>query len=340
MTNGDAEDGNRLLAGYPGGYDFPSLVIRSEKMQEVMRSIVKFAPYDTPILLEGETGVGKTELAREIHHLSKRNSGPFETVDCSALPDGTLESELFGHEKGAFTGAFRRKPGLFELAGGGTLFLEEISNVSLHLQAKLLKVLEWKRIRRVGGTKWIDTDFRLVTATNKNLSRFVSEGKFREDLFYRVLGCAIEVPPLRERRDEIIPIAKQFLQDFAKRHNLAPDLAVLSLRARKILETYSWPGNVRQLRYTMECAFCRAEGQIITRDHITLPRAPQAFPDGGDGFLTIRQLEKDHIIRVLEYCEGNKRRASEILGITVKTLFNRMTAYGLHERLTRKLRAL
>jgi two-component system NtrC family response regulator len=152
----------------------------------------------------------------------------------------------------------------------------------------------------------------------------------------------IVVPPLRERRDEIIPLAEQFLHEFARRNNvpLLSRFKIISAEAMTLLINYQWPGNVRELRHMMERAFCLAEGRIITRDHITLPRAPQAFPDGEDGFLTIRQLEKDHIIRVLEYCEGNRRRASDILGIAVKTLYNRMTAYGLHERLTRKFMAL
>ena len=282
-----------------------------------------------PVLIRGESGSGKENVASAIHRLSARAGGPWVTINCSALPEGLLESELFGYERGAFTDARQAKPGLLELADGGVLFLDEIGDLALALQPKLLRVLETQSFRRLGGKKELRCDVRFVAATHRDLPAMVKEGRFREDLYYRLNVAAIDVPPLRERRADILPLARHFLGQAAlavDRPQLALDPAV-----EPMLTAYAWPGNIRELRNVMERAAILCGGDRIQAGH--LPReigavapAPTFHPllraDGSPA--TLAEAELAHIRAALDFCQGNKTRAAELLGITRMTLRSKL----------------
>jgi DNA-binding NtrC family response regulator len=302
-------------------------------MLEVTRRIA--AAQRVPVLIRGASGTGKEHVAQAIRSLSPRALGPWVTLNCSALPEGLLESEMFGHEKGAFTDAKNAKRGLLELADGGTLFLDEIGDLSIALQPKLLRALETQCFRRVGGQKEIQVDVRFVAATNRDLEGMVKAGKFREDLYYRLNVGSIDVPPLSARREDIVPMARHFIDRAAQmmgveRVNLHPSIQVY-------LENYNWPGNVRELRNVMERALILAAGDSIRPTH--LPKEivgsgtmkviePQS---DGDISLPLEAIEKRHIRRVLEANRGNKTQAAKTLGITRLTLRNKITEYGWSE---------
>ncbi len=302
---------------------------RSPAMRAVLTLADRVALVDSPVLLTGESGVGKERIARLIHSGSKRGRGPFIPVNCGALPENLLESELFGHVKGAFTGADRDHEGIFEAAGGGTLLFDEVGEIPLAVQVKLLRVLQDREVRRVGSTASRLVDVRLLAATNRNLDERVRERTFREDLYYRLKVVSLEVPPLRRRREDILPLAHQFLRRGCARYHCGP--CSLSAAALDRLLAYPWPGNVRELEHAMERAVVLAEGKpkIEASD---LP--PEILREGDrldeDGAsLTLAQVERRHILRVLERCGGSRKEAAAALGIATNTLWRKLKAYGV-----------
>ncbi len=286
----------------------------------------KVASSDATVLIRGESGTGKELIAQAIHQLSKRHEQPFIAVNCAALPETLLESELFGHEKGAFTGADRQKPGRFELAGAGSLFLDEIGDMSPATQVKMLRVLQAREIMRVGGTETIAVQARTIAATNRNLEEAVKKSAFREDLYYRINVFPIQLPPLRDRREDIPDLVAHFL----KAQNLdahAIDPSVMSL-----LTAYSWPGNVRELENLIERAVIMSGGQIITPADLpphlrgAAPAGPLA--SGGEDFPTLDDMEKNMIQKALLRAHGNKTVAAQLLGITRRQLYSKMERWG------------
>ncbi|MGE5560428.1 MAG: sigma-54-dependent transcriptional regulator [Chloroflexota bacterium] len=306
----------------------------SPKMLEVLRIIERVAPTDASVLISGESGTGKELAARAIHQVSPRRDGPFLPVNCAALPDALLESELFGYEKGAFTGATAAKPGRFELAGGGTLLLDEVGDMSLGTQAKLLRVLEERQIERLGGTRRITVDVRIVAATNRPLTELVQRGQFREDLYYRLAVIPIQMPPLRERPEDVPVLANQFLRGFAQRHGRPVRGFAADALAR--LQRYDWPGNVRELRNLVEQMVILADGEIIGVNHLPpfIATPGGAAAAAGGGALRARlgalqeQLEADLIRDALARCGGNRTRAAEQLGISRRSLQMKIKKYG------------
>jgi DNA-binding NtrC family response regulator len=302
-------------------------------MLEVTRRIA--AAPRVPVLIRGESGTGKELVAQAVRSLSPRAAGPWVTLNCSALPEGLLESEMFGHEKGAFTDAKSAKRGLLELADGGTLFLDEVGDLSLALQPKLLRALETQTFRRVGGSKEITVDVRFVAATNRDLEGMVKGAKFREDLYYRLNVGSIDVPPLRARREDLGPLAVHFIARAAQMMGVVRTGVTPSLLTW--LESYAWPGNVRELRNVVERALILSGGAPIKPEH--LPKeivgagAPRtADPAAGDTvLLPLDEIEKRHIRRVLEACHGNKTQAAKVLGITRLTLRHKIADYGWSE---------
>ena len=310
-----------------------NIIGSSEAMEKVFKLVKASAPTNATILVSGESGTGKELIARSIHKLSRRSNGPFIAVNCAALPATLLESELFGHEKGAFTGAEAQRKGRFELASGGTLFLDEIGEIDHPTQVKLLRVLEDKRFERVGGTETIQADIRLVTATNKNLKELVANGTFREDLYYRLVIVEIPLPPLKERTDDIPLLAKKFLKDFANQNE--KNVTKISNDAINKLCAYEWPGNVRELRNTIERMVVLCEGDTLTESDIpenireavkgdTPKKSSVSLTNG-----SLQSTEKDKILAVLEKHNGNRTRAAIELGISRRTIIRKLEQYNL-----------
>lgn len=313
---------------------FSDIIGSNPKMKEVSRLIHKVANSDTTALITGESGVGKELFARAVHSLSPRRERPYVTINCAAIPAELLENELFGSEKGAFTGAVARKIGKFEIADSGTIFLDEIGDMELPLQAKLLRVLQEKTIERLGGTKLIHVDVRVVAATNTDLSELIKRKRFREDLFYRLSVFPILIPPLRERLDDIPALGAYFLDKFCKEMNKAPK--TFSKDTLALLEKYHWPGNVRELENTIERAVILAEGKKITPEHlaIRLERTEEIQLREGAGLKEIAAhaqmvTERGAIIRVLKQIRGNKRKCAKILKIDYTTLFDKIRKYEI-----------
>ena len=314
---------NRRLRGGEGR---PLLVAESRAMQPVLRQLERVAPSDANVLVTGEHGTGKDVVARWIHAASHRANRPLVTVNAGGIAETLFESELFGHVKGAFTDARADRAGCFELADGGTLFLDEIANVSLKQQAKLLRVLESGELQRVGSSRTLRVDVRLVAATNADLGREVAEGRFREDLLYRLNTVEIRLPPLRERRDDVPLLAAHFLREQATRHRRpAAELAPGAMRA---LLDHPWPGNVRELRHAVERAMLMAQGPLVTEEDLGLrpPRGAAALPVGD---LTLEEAERMLIQRALARHDGNVSRAAEALGVSRSALYRRLQHYGL-----------
>ncbi len=344
----------KLVSSHKGG---PLLL--DPEMKRAYDLAARTAASDIAVLILGETGVGKEVMAETIHRKSHRHDAPFLKLNCAALPEALLESELFGHERGAFTGAHAAKTGLLESTDGGTVFLDELGELPLGTQAKLLRVLEERLVLRLGSNKPREINVRFVTATNRDLYKEARAGRFREDLYYRVSGMILRIPPLRERRSEIEPLARHFLRVFCAKTNAhEPEL---SEDAKQALIGYSWPGNVRELRNVTERAALLADGVTITREHILLepdPETPlkestpasfledieqptgvyvalpsgQHAPDTGPPLLTTadeREHEKQRVMRALDTCGGNQTRAAEILQVSRRTLINRMIEFGL-----------
>ena len=316
---------------------FGRMVGASKAMHEIYDLVMRVAPTEASVLIMGETGTGKELVAETVHGLSHRADEPFVTVNCGAIAESLIESELFGHEKGAFTGADRRHAGFFERARGGTLFLDEVTEMPLDLQVKLLRALETGRIRRVGGREAIEVDSRVIAATNRDPHAAVAEGHLREDLLYRLLVFPIELPPLRDREGDVEILADAFLAEL-NRVSGRPPLR-LSDEARDALARHHWPGNVRELRHALEGASIRASDRIRARD---LPfgdagfmdAPPDASEDAGPAGrswpqvgASIADMEKELILATLEELEGDKKAAAEMLGISLKTLYNRLRRY-------------
>ena len=309
------------------------LVGTSAGMQEVYRLIEVAAPTTAPVLISGESGTGKELVARTLHDLSPRSKGPFVAVNCAAIPETLLESEIFGHEKGAFTGALERRPGCFELAHEGTIFLDEIAEMNPGTQAKFLRILQDGAVRRLGGRTEIRVDVRVLAATNKDPVKAIQEGTFREDLYYRLNVVSLALPPLRERRDDIPALVQAFIEEFNARydkHIRALDEAVLSG-----LVAQAWPGNVRELRNTLERAIIVCETDTILPKHIP-PSPTLRVADPGDGpdsvsfrvGTNLEDAEKALILKTLAANGNNKTRAADVLGISLKTLHNKLKTYG------------
>jgi transcriptional regulator with PAS, ATPase and Fis domain len=291
------------------------------------------AKSDIAVLILGATGSGKELVARMIHELSRRSPHRFQTVNCAALPESLFESELFGHEKGAFTGAQERKLGRFELAHKGTLFLDEIGDLAVVSQAKLLRALEERRIERLGSSEPIDVDFRLVSSTNRPLDLLVREEQFREDLYYRINAFAIRVPSLRERTADIPILATRALARHCEASQLAPDAKVLSKEALEMLARYHWPGNIRELESTLSRAAMSTTGRVIRPADLELLHAEDALPPPpGAELQSLAQAERAHIVRVLEAVRWNKKHAAQVLEISRGTLYRKILEYGLESR--------
>lgn len=312
----------------------PELVGESPQWLGVIESARKVAPLKTTALILGESGTGKELIARAIHFFSPRAEQPFIAVNCAAIPKDLIENELFGHEKGAFTGATEIKQGRFELADKGTIFLDEIGDMDLPLQAKLLRVLQESEFERVGGTRTLKVDVRIVAASNKNLERAVADGSFREDLFYRLNVFPISIPPLRERRADILPLARFFLEGFCRDMNR--QRLSISEDAVRTLERYVWKGNVRELRNVIERAVIMADGAVVETGHLALcdPEVtPSGVPASGSllaiGEAAARAAEKSMIEKVLQETGGNKSRAAEMLGVSYKTLLTKIKEFGV-----------
>ena len=299
------------------------LVGQSQPMQKVWELIHTVAPTETSVLISGESGTGKELVARAIHSLSSRRYMPLVVIHCGALTETLLESELFGHEKGAFTGAQYRKKGKFEVAEGGTVFLDEISDISLKTQTDLLRVLQEKEITRVGGTQTIKVDFRAVAATNKDLEALVKEGTFRPDLFYRLNVFEIRLPSLRERRDDIPLLADHFLRKFSRAMNKR--FTSISKPAVELLMNYEWPGNVRELENAVERAMVIGREPEIQPSDFPLQVSAATQPPTGS---TLEDVERAHILRVLEGCHWNQSMAARILKIDRVTLYNKIKKFG------------
>ncbi len=300
------------------------LVGQSVAMQRVFEAIETVGPTDATVLITGESGTGKELVARAVHAASPRRFHPLVVIHCGALTETLLESELFGHEKGAFTGAQYRKKGKFEVAEGGTVFLDEIGDISLKTQTDLLRVLQEREIVRVGGNQPIKVDFRCIAATNKDLEKLIEEGKFRPDLFYRLNVFRIELPPLRDRRDDIPLLVNHFVHKFAMQMNKR--INRVAPAAMYMLQQYDWPGNVRELENAVERAMVVAqEPELREQDFILKSKA--AAEENGSA-KTLEDIERAHILRVLEECGGNQTRTAEVLDIDRVTLHNKLKKYG------------
>jgi DNA-binding NtrC family response regulator len=314
----------------PAVQRFREMIGRDEKMLIVFEWIRTAAKSDISVLILGPTGSGKEVIARMIHELSHRSDARFQAVNCAALPDTLFESEIFGYEKGAFTGAHDRKPGRLELASEGTLLLDEIGDLSLFAQAKLLRVLEERRFERLGGQRSISVDFRLISATNRPLEQFVRDGRFREDLYYRVNAFAIRLPSLRERQVDIPVLAQRFLARYCAAQGLPLDNKEFSREALELLLQHHWPGNIRELESTVSRAALSAPGRTIRASDVEfLNAAPPASAQTADRLPSLAEAERAHIIRVLEAVQWNKKEAARVLDIGRGTLYRKISEYGL-----------
>ena len=312
---------------------FQDMVGHNQSMQKIYQIIEKVARRDGTVLISGESGTGKELVADAIHELGKRSNGPFVKINCAALNELLIESELFGHHKGAFTGAYRHRKGLFETASGGDIFLDEIGDIPLTTQAKLLRVLETKQFVRIGGSRPINVDIRIITATNRNLAERVSQGLFREDLFYRINIFPVHLPPLRERKDDIALLVNAFI------HELQSDtqkrITGVSPEVMDIFMRYHWPGNIRELKSALEYTFLVAESGLVEIQHLPsqlqsalkTETAPQSAP--ADSGTAVGAEEKAQLIEALRKADGNQSRAAGILGVHRMTVFNRMRKYGI-----------
>ncbi|MCU0575358.1 MAG: sigma-54 dependent transcriptional regulator [Desulfobacterota bacterium] len=302
-------------------------VVADPAMGRIVDIIRKVAPTQAPVLIMGESGTGKEVIARNIHALSKRRSGPYVGINLAAIPETLLESELFGYEKGAFTGAYATRVGRFEQADGGTILLDEVTEIGSGLQAKLLRVLQERQIDRVGGKTPIKVDFRVISTTNRDIEEEIRAGRFRNDLFYRLNVIPVKVPPLRERREDILPLAAHFITKIAAREGMQEK--VLSAGAKDALLKYHWPGNVREMENVIERAMILNEGETISSEHVvagnTASADSGAVPPTGT---TIHDMEKSLIFSTLRKVEGNRTRAATLLGISIRTLRNKLNEYS------------
>jgi two-component system, NtrC family, response regulator HydG len=294
------------------------LITEDAGMKELMATVARVAPSDLPVLIQGESGTGKELIARAIHTASARAQHPFVAINCAAMAEGLLESELFGHEKGSFTGAVVRKPGLFEVADKGVLFLDEIGEVSPAVQVKILRAIETREILRVGSTRPVRVDVRIVSATNKDVKAEMQEGRFREDLYYRLNGVTLRLPPLRERRGDIALLARHFLDRFGPRKQLSP-------RALETLTAYAWPGNVRELQMVIHRAAILALKDTIDAEDLPLDVRDQGWKSAAvRTAMSLADIEREYIETVLRQNEGHRGKTARALGIDPKTLYNKL----------------
>ena len=326
-------------------YDFSSIIGNSPQVVEALRLVGEVSKTDSTVLITGESGTGKELIAKAIHYNSSRSGGPLIVLCCAAIPENLLESELFGFEKGAFTGADRTKKGRFELAAGGTFFLDEISEMSAAVQAKVLRVLESKELERLGGTDTIKVEVRIICATNKNLEDLVKAGKFREDLYYRISVFPIFLPPLRERKEDIVPLSKYFLKRFSMKMGKPP--ISLNKEAEKLLLAHKWDGNIRELQNVIERAVILCKGTVITTEHLPSSIIKNTFnsnfveknniqvsedhvkfhiPPNG---VSLDAIEKQLVAQALEKSKNNKTKAAKLLGLTKGTFRYRLQKYSL-----------
>ncbi len=315
----------RMVAQTEGA---PLILGRGQAVRALLDTIRRIGPSDANVLIQGETGTGKGLVARAIHHESQRSARPFLALNCSAFQDQLLESELFGYERGAFTGAVHAKPGLFEVADGGTLVLDEVGEMSPAMQAKLLQVLDVGELRRVGGTRTISVNVRILAATNKDLAEEARAGRFRQDLHYRLNVISVSLPPLRQRKEDVPLLIEHFLQQFRLPGR---PVKVVSQEAQRLLVDYPWPGNIRELANTLERLVILAPGPIIGPDDLPPNiRAPQQALAGVDARdLPLYEMERRHILRVLERTQGKKAEAARLLGIHLKTLNRKLRQYRI-----------
>ncbi len=310
-----------------------AFLTKNPYMLKILKKLEDVAQSKAPILLVGESGTGKELLSKYIHQKSPRKFGPFVAINCAALPESLLESELFGYEKGAFSGAIFRKKGKIELADKGTLLLDEITEMHPHLQSKLLRVLQEEEVDRLGGYQPIKIDIRLISTTNKDIEKEVAEGRFRADLFYRINVITVKIPSLRERKEDIEFLASYFLEKFSSLYN--KNIKGFTKKALIFLKNYSFPGNVRELKNMIERAVLTCEDKLIDFKNLVDPFSQEiSFPNTGIDFAKnfteikpLSELEKEAIFKALELCKGNKTRAAELLGITVRTLRNKLKQY-------------
>ena len=306
-------------------YRFENIIAKSPKMQQVIEVIKVIAKSNATILITGESGTGKELVARAIHSQSYRKDKPFVAVSCAALPESLLESELFGHEKGAFTGAHAQRRGKFEIANRGTLFLDEIGEMSANIQVHLLRVLEEKEFTRVGGNELIKVDVRVISATNKDMKKAVASGEFREDLYYRLNVVTIDLPPLRERKEDVPLLAQHFLKKFAVENQ--KEITDFSPEANDFLLKYEWPGNVRELENAVERAVILAKNSYI--EVADLPQESLTLARSAPLVKSLAEVEKNHILNIFSETCGNYSEAARILGISRVTLYNKIKACGL-----------
>jgi two-component system response regulator HydG len=334
MEHSQLREENRLLRETLGAhFDTQNIIGTSPAMMRLMETVAQVATSEATVLITGESGTGKEMIAGAIHFNSLRKDGPFVKINCAAITETLLESELFGHEKGAFTGAYRRKEGRFRQAHGGTLFLDEVSEMSLAMQAKLLRVLQDREITRVGGEEVMKVDVRIIAATNKDLITEIHAGRFRDDLYYRLNVVAIAMPPLRERREDIPLLAQHFLEQFSETNRKR--IKGFTPQAMDRLLRYEWPGNVRELMNAVERAVVLARADYLNEQEFPLiPR--EAGPEGaipigsyGSGDFPLDEVEKTTILRTLELSNGNKSEAARRLGITRRTLHKKLKTYGV-----------
>jgi DNA-binding NtrC family response regulator len=314
----------------PSVQRFREMIGRDEKMLVVFEWIRTAAKSDISVMILGPTGSGKEVVARMIHELSRRGRENFQAVNCAALPDTLFESEIFGYEKGAFTGAYDRKPGRVELADRGTLFLDEIGDLSLVAQAKLLRVLEDRKFERLGGQRVVQVDFRLISATNRPLDQFVRDARFREDLYYRVNAFAIRLPSLRERPVDIPVLANRFVARYCAANGLPPDAKTFAPEAISRMLAYPWPGNIRELESTVSRAALTSPGRVIRDSDVEfLHPQSEAQSSTSPRIPTLADAERAHIARVLEAVSWNKKEAARVLDISRGTLYRKIVEYGL-----------
>jgi DNA-binding NtrC family response regulator len=325
------EENRSLREALGKRYAHPNVVARSVKMQEVLATVERVAPTNSTVLLGGESGVGKDLIARAIHEKSRRASGPFIKINSTAIPENLLESELFGYEKGAFTGATASKPGKFELADKGTLFLDEIGDVPPAIQVKLLRVLQEREFERLGGTRTVKVDVRLIAATNRDLREALEQGTFREDLYYRLNVVPIDIAPLRQRKEDIPDLVNLFISRFAG--DSGKPVNSITPEAMQILVNYHWPGNVRELQNIIERACALAKGTVLEAADIRLDLRPAKAANGASGFLpegmTLEHWEDEMIREALRRANGNKSQAARLLGLSRNALRYRLSKIGI-----------
>ncbi len=318
---------NRLLQQELVRKESPfNFIHKSRQLQDILALIRKIAPTDSPVFIQGESGTGKELVANTIWHYSKRNNSPLVALNCATLSENLIESEIFGHEKGAFTSAYQTKHGIVEVADKGTLFLDEIGEMPLGLQAKLLRFLDSGEFRRVGSNRTLQVDVRIIAATNKNLVDLVKEGTFREDLFYRLNVINITIPPLRERREDIPDLARCFIEKYGRK--LSKPISGYTSGAIDRLNRYSWPGNVRELENVVERAVILCDGEKIAPEDLSIPADVSSKVKSAQP--SLEEWEREYILRVLNEAGGNQSKASQILGIDRKTLYLKLKKYGIN----------